>query len=292
VTTSDDRVLHVFFGTPETEEEAEDRIRESLRRAGVGPGGPDLGIPPMPPHPPAVPPEGEEERPGLPHNWRMRFPWALKPEQDNDDVDEAPARASNDRLPDWRDPHKPDLADLDDDQDEPGEDDEPDEDEPKRKPKARGPRPSQRPVSKTDSDDEDDPGEDDEAVQKAPTGPRWSRPAFVRPPGLPEKRHNLFTWWREIEPYQKWLAFNGTALAGGIWIGGFSYGFAGAEFVETHDPLDINVLATYGLGGLVLLLDYRIRNWFPPAAWAARGISASVVLGAIWHSTPLADLGH
>lgn len=289
MTTSDDRVLNVLFGTPETEEEAEQRIRESLRQAGVGPGGPPVAIPPMPAYRPTVPPQPDDhQEPGEDHDagfsdwWRAKraaLRQAQAPATDDAEDDETPARASNDRLPDWRDPKKPDLADLDHEDE--------DEDE---EPKAHGPRPSRYPVSKTDNSDEDD--DQDEAGEEQPTRRRWARPVLGRPPGLPEKKHNVFTWWHGIEPYQKWLAYHATGLAGGIYLGAFSYGFEGAAIVKANDPDDIDVLATYGLGALVLLIDYRLRNTDFLLAWAARGLSTSVALGAIWHSTPLADLGH
>jgi hypothetical protein len=292
-----DHILNVFFGPSETEEEAEARIRESLRQAGVGPGGPPIGIPPMPAYLPTVPPQpgddgqepGEDHDEGFSDWWRAKraalrqaqAPATDDAEDDGQD-DEAPARAANDRLPDWRDANKPHLADLDEDQ----------EDEPE----PRGPRPSRRRVSKTDSsDDEPDQDEDDEdeggAGEEQLKRRRWSRPALGRPPGLPPKRQSLIQWWREdVKPEHKFLLYHGTGLGAGVYFGVFTYGTRGAEFVTQKGLNNLEADVTLGLLGLVLFVDYRVRHLFPPLAWLVRAVSTSLILGAAWNGTPLADL--
>ncbi|PSK43952.1 hypothetical protein B0E38_07757 [Streptomyces sp. 111WW2] len=284
---------------PDADEQA---VKERLMRMTTPP-------PPMPAYPPAVPaPPADdggdvEDEAGL-LDWlnAKRAARAAQlahdpdaPEPADADAGDVQARAANDRLPDWRDPHKPHLVNLDDDQDDDqgdsadeaeAADEVEDEDEVEadgtKRTRAALTRNLSSLLKKTDSTD----------TGEEPTGPRWSRPALGRPPGLPEEKHNLFTWWAGIEPYQKWLLYHGTGLAGGIWLGAFDSGFRGAEYVKTHDPDDLNTIATYGMGVIWLALDYRFRNTFPPIAWAIRGVTTAAALGAVWHSTPLANLAH
>ncbi|MFF4146958.1 hypothetical protein ACFY0A_37795 [Streptomyces sp. NPDC001698] len=260
----------------------EESIREDLRRMGVGPD----AYPPRPPYPPTVPGQPAADADQAPG------------EQDTDDLP-APARAANDRLPFWYERRKPDLADLGPASDEPAAeesepvDEQPDNDEPSKKPEARGPRRFLRRASKSprpaDGKGDDGGGErvEAEGEDHVPAGPRWSRPLLGRPPGLPPKRDNLFTWWRSVEPHVKWGAYHGTGLAAGVYFGVAEQGFRGAEFVTTHDTGSIDVLATYGLLAVVLLVDYRVRNLIPPLAWAVRGVSTSLIIGALWYGAPL-----
>ncbi|MEU0950464.1 hypothetical protein ABZ379_48775 [Streptomyces canus] len=296
----DERTLRVIpGGGPESEQEAEDRIREELHRRGIGPGGPASSPPPMPPHPPTIPaqPDGDAEEPAgrtdpLPQWWRVRFPRPTEEEG----TEEAPARAraDNDRLPPWWDRRKPDLADQATDEEEPGEEPEQEEDEepePEPKGKGRGPKPARRRVSKTSRREEGDGEDDEEAGEDVRDGPRWSRPSLGRPPGLPAKRQNLITWWRQdVKPEHKWLMYHGTGLGAGVYFGVFTYGTRGAEFVTQQGLDDLEADFTLGLLVLVLVVDYRVRNIFPPLAWLVRAVSTSLVLGAAWNGTPLADL--
>lgn len=302
----DERTLHVIpGGGPETEQEAEERIREELHRRGVGPGGPASSPPPMPDHPPTVPaqPAADDERAGrtLTEWWHVLRARAADQDQaeqaPQDAAETAPARADNDRLPPWWDRRKPHLADLDA---EPEPDEEPDQGddgedvEPEPKAKGRGPRPARRRVSKTSqpADDEDEQDDDAEEAgeEQVPDGPRWSRPTLGRPPGLPAKRHNLLTWWRGIAPHTKGLLYHGTGLGAGVYFGVFAWGTRGAEFVTQEGLGDLEADFTLGLLGLVLVVDYRVRNLFPPLAWVVRAVSTSLVIGAAWNGTPLADL--
>ncbi|MFJ1528239.1 hypothetical protein ACIOFV_07390 [Streptomyces mirabilis] len=312
----DERILHVIpGGGPESEQDAEDRIREELRRLGVGPGGPASSPPPMPAHLPVVPPQqaaadvdqepGDQADYGGFADW-LRAKRAARQESHNpepDDADEAegatPARADNDRLPPWWDRRKPDLDDQTVDDEEPGEEPEEEDEEPEERPKAkaRGPQPVRRRVSKTsrrppaDDGQGDEEEDEEEAGEQVPDGPRWSRPSLGRPPGLPPKRQNLITWWRQdVEDYQKWLLYHGTGLGAGVYFGVFTYGTRGAEFVTQQGLGDLEADFTVGLLGLVLMVDYRVRNLFLPLAWLVRAVSTSLVLGAAWNGTPLADL--
>jgi hypothetical protein len=314
----DERTLRVVpGGGPESEQEAEDRIREELHRRGVGPGGPASSPPPMPLHPPTIPaqPDAEAGEPAgrtdpLPEWWRVRFPRPTEEEA----TEEAPARlrATNDRLPSWWDRRKGDLADQAADEEEPGEEPEDDEEEPE--PKGRGPRPGRRRVSKEpaedgDGDEDDEPDDDEDGdgktkgkkakgkkggkgrkakgEEEGEEGPRWSRPDLGRPPGLPTEKHNLFTWWRGMEPHTKWLLYHGTGLGAGLYLGVPAYGYEGHRFIADNPAGDPEVWATWGLLGLLLVADYRVRNLFPLIAWAVRALSTSVIIGALWYSAPL-----
>jgi len=314
----DERTLHAIDGGgPETEQEAEARIREELHRRGVGPGGPASSPPPMPLHPPTIPaqpgdgsdhqePAQEAEHEGFP-DWLRAKRDALRKlrEADTSDVDQelddaadqdaAPARASNDRLPDWWAPRKPNVGELDVDEEEPGEEPTPDEDRvsPATGP-GDGPRPSRRAVFKVSrrapADDEPDDGAEEAGQEQVPEGPRWSRPALGRPPGLPPKRQNLITWWRGMAPHNKWLLYHGTGLGAGLYFGIPAYGYEGHRFIADNPADDLEVWATWGLLGILLVTDYRVRNLFPPLAWAVRALSTSVIVGAAWYGTPLADI--
>jgi hypothetical protein len=261
-----------------------------MRIMGVGP---YAAAGPPPSHPPIV----HEQ----PHTADVDQEPGEEPEQ------AAPARALNDRLVDWWRTDKPHLADdalkPDDEGDEGDEQDEllgpdaEDDEEPEPAPKAkgRGPRRGPRRVAKTDEQDEDEDEDEDEeeAGERVPAAPRWSRPALGRPPGLPPKRQNLVTWWRnDVESHSKWLIYHGTGLGAGLYYGVPKWGLLGAEFVTTHDGDDISVWATWGLLGIVVAVDRRARNLALPLAWAARGITTSLVIGAIWHGTPLSDISH
>ncbi|MFJ3249128.1 hypothetical protein [Streptomyces sp. NPDC086782] len=306
-----ERTLRLIPGGPDTEqdaEDAEDRIREELHRRGVGPGGPASSPPPMPAHPEAAEtgqePGGqggtdEEDYVGL-AAWLQAKRAALLKSPEPDDADDAedaaPARAANDRLPHWWERDKPHVSGLGAADDEPGEEPAPDEEdgedeEPALEPegKRRGLRPAPKTSQRPPADDEQ--GDAEEAGEEhVPAGPRWSRPALGRPPGLPPKRQNLFTWWRSIETHNRWLLYHGTGLGAGVWAGVFSYGTRGAEFVTQQGLGDLEAEFTLGLLGLVLVVDYRVRNLFPPLAWFVRAISTSLVIGAAWNGTPLADL--
>ncbi|MER7835315.1 hypothetical protein ABTY98_05230 [Streptomyces sp. NPDC096040] len=302
----DERTLHVIDGGgPETEQEAEARIREELHRRGVGPGGPASSPPPMPDHPPTIPAQpAADDQAGrtLTEWWRVRRSRPADQNQAEQDppAKTAPARADNDRLPPWWDRRKPHLdeePEPDDAEDaEDGEDGEDGEEEPEPKGKGRGPRPARRRVSKTsrpasDVGDEPDDGGEEVGEEQVLEGPRWSRPGLGRPPGLPAKRHNFITWWRQdVKPEHKWLMYHGTGLGAGVWAGVFSYGTRGAEFVTQQGLVDLEADVTLGLLGLVLVVDYRVRNLLPPLAWFVRAVSTSLVLGAAWNGTPLADL--
>ncbi|MDH6489617.1 hypothetical protein [Streptomyces sp. SAI-127] len=295
----DERLRVIPGGGPETEAEAEARIRAELHRRGLGPGGPASSPPPMPSRPPRVPAQPDaadvDQEPGE------------EPEQ------AAPAKALNDRLVDWWSAHKPHLADDDGDDGE----EEPDDDG-EEEPAARGPRPhrgrvSKRPAKDDDEDgdgdeDEDEPDDEDAKGKKSKKGkgkkgkrkkgkgdeseegPRWSRPVLGRPPGLPAEKHNLFTWWRGMEPHTKWLMYHGTGLGAGLYFGVPAYGYEGHRFIADNPAGDLEVWATWGLLVLLLMADYRVRNLFPPLAWAVRALSTSVIVGALWYGTPLADL--
>jgi hypothetical protein len=295
----DERTLRVIDGGgPESEQEAEERIRQELHRRNVGPGGPASSPPPLPPHPPTVPaqPSTDETATGRHTDW-WRVGRARNTEQAPADQERAeaaaPARADNDRLPPWWDRRKPDLDDQAADHQEPGEEPEAEDEEPEPAAKGRGPRPGRRRVSKTSRRPPADPeqGDGEEAGEQVPDGPRWSRPALGRPPGLPPQRKNLIQWWREdVKPEHKWLMYHGTGLGAGVYFGVFSYGTRGAEFVTKQGLGDLEADVTLGLLGLVLMVDYRVRNLFPPLAWVVRAVSTSLVLGAAWNGTPLADL--
>ncbi|MEV0016646.1 hypothetical protein [Streptomyces tendae] len=303
----DERTLHVIpGGGPETEEEAEARIREDLHRRGVGPGGPASSAPPLPPHPPTVPEHSDavpEHRPGQVIGGRYRLIAKAEqavPQQEDETPDQAPPRAVNDRLVPWWSTDKP--RDLDDssDQHDPVSHTDPDGDqddgdgdeEPQPEAKERGLRPTRRRAAKTSRPvDNTDPDDEAAGEERLPDGPRWSRPALGRPPGLPAKKKNLIAWWREdVKPEHKWLMYHGTGLGAGIYFGVFTYGTRGAEYVTQEGLDDLEADITLGLLGLVLLVDYHVRNLFPPLAWIVRAISTSLLLGAAWNGTPLADL--
>ncbi|MGW3971164.1 hypothetical protein ACWEFD_17930 [Streptomyces ardesiacus] len=314
----DERTLHVIpGGGPESEQEAEDRIREELHRRGVGPGGPASSPPPLPPHPPTVPaqPDVEEPREGQLIGGRYRLiarDGQAGPAQP-DVVDQAaadetadPARAANDRLVPWWQTDKPRDLDASNGgqhapagQDEPESDEDADADageagveEPEPQAKERAARRSRRRVSKTTRPAADTPDEAETTGEEhVPDGPRWSRPALGRPSGLPPRKKNFFAWWREdVKPEHKFLLYHGTGLGAGIYFGVFSYGTRGAEFVSQEGLDDLEADITLGLLGLVLLVDYRVRHLFPPLAWLVRAVSTSLILGAAWNGTPLADL--
>ncbi|MFJ4469531.1 hypothetical protein ACIP2X_18840 [Streptomyces sp. NPDC089424] len=282
----DERTLHaVRGGEPETEQEAEDRIRQELHRRVDGTGR-EPSIPAQPEPADADLETGEQE-----------------PEQ------AAPARALNDRLVEWWRNDKP--RDLDDDEQD-DVDDEPDSEE---KSATHGPRPSRRRVSKGPTKDDDDDEDDDQGDQgdqddeddeddepdskagasrkstkgKAEDKPRWARPALGRPPGPPPEKHNLFTWYRGMEPHTRWLIYHGTGLGAGLYFGVPAYGYEGHRFIADRPADDLEAVATWGLLGLLLMADYRVRNLFPLLAWAVRALSTSVVVGALWYSAPLTN---
>ncbi|MFD5570412.1 hypothetical protein [Streptomyces cadmiisoli] len=270
-TGHDERTLHVIPGDgPETEQQAEDRIRQELHRRVDGTSRPAPSPPPLPSHPPAIPSQPDADA--------GQEPGEEKSKQ------AAPVRALNDRLVEWWRADKPGALDPDTEDDD--EDDEDDEEQPA----AHGPRPSRRRVSKRSAKDDgdDEPDEKDGTGRKSKGGPRWSRPVLGRPPGLPAEKHNLFTWYRGMEPHTRWLIYHGTGLGAGFYFGVTVYGYEGHRFIATHPAGDPEALATWGLLGGLLMADYHVRNLFPLLAWAVRALSTSVTVGALWYSAPLA----
>lgn len=262
----DERTMHVIHGGgPETEDEAEQRIREDLHRMNVGPGGPSSSPPPMPAHPPAVP---------------ARQPAADADQEPEELPGQSAAPTRTDRLaPRWHS-DRPDLSKHDDAEDE-AED-----------------------AEDQGADDEDDDGDDGgnqrRGVGKSYRGrrvfkgttskggtPHWSRPTLGRPPGIPVMKHNVFTWWSRLERHHKWAIYHGTGLGAGLYFHIPSFGIRGHEFIAHTPASEPEVWATWGLLGLLLVADYRARNWFPLLAWAIRALSTSVIAGALWYGAPL-----
>ncbi|MER6980556.1 hypothetical protein [Streptomyces carpinensis] len=284
----DERLRIATDDAPADDDQDEQRIREELRRRNVGPGGPASAPPPAVPEQPA---DSGQRASRLPDWVRARFPRPADPEPADqaEPVDRAEAQPSaraGNRLTPWWELRKPDLADLHPDIDTADEGLKGDEaagEEPA--PTPAKPRSSRRRIFKTSPPD-DEYGEY-VGEEQAPGRRHWDRPVLGRPPGLPPKRQNLFTWWRSVEAHNKWLLYHGTGLLGGIYIGAFHEGYLSAAYIAAHGFADIESIFIAGLAGGLFLLDYRVRNWFPLLAWAVRALSTSVIVGALWYGAPI-----
>ncbi|MFI1702993.1 hypothetical protein [Streptomyces griseoruber] len=240
-----------------------------------------------------------------------------------------PRRVRAPRLPDWRDPHKPELDVVDDEPENADGEFEDVEDEPEEQPaESRGRRllrlvkgernvpddsgeqgpPQLRKVSKEPAVDqgeepEDDGGEDpDDEVRRvgegsgrkprgaAPSG--YRRPRFTTPaiPRQEKDRRSLVEAVREMRPETKWAAFHLSGLAAGFAFGIPLYAKDVAASLD-HSPLPLreNPAAYFWSAALVLVLavDRATRRWHWLVAWCTRGVTTSVVIGAVLNGNPI-----
>ncbi|MGW4731785.1 hypothetical protein ACWEQC_21925 [Streptomyces shenzhenensis] len=284
---------HIAPGDDET------AVRTMLRRLGVRPAGHDAEqraapavaeIPPMPDYPPTVTVPG-------------------------------PRRASVPRFPDWWDDRKPELGADDQDSDEPGEEsaaveqhDGDDQDgEPVEQPARRLRGRLRKVVTRPKADDGDEPddlGEDDEedpvegdedagegqpqkrsARRRRPRG-EPTRPPFATAVPLyrqPEKK-SLIELAREIPVHKKWLLYIGSGFAAGWYFGVPQFVREATASVAQHEGKlrDNPDVYFWGVVALAVVAFDRAtrRSWFL-IAWATRGLTVCLVLGALLYGNDL-----
>ncbi|MCC9686909.1 hypothetical protein [Streptomyces sp. MNU103] len=198
-------------------------------------------------------------------------------------VDNVLDRSSGDTAEDAEDDE-----DQEDDEEEPGEEDTGDTsgDTPAQGAPAKGGPTPGGPVAKTSG-----------KPRKARRTRR--RPRFVAR-GIPftakpdQERRSLVEVIRSTPPHVQWLAYNGSALGAGWWLGWPQWVKCGAAFLATEHPTltDAYSLTCYALVAGVVFLDYRARGWVLPVAWLFRIPTVSVVVGVPLHgvSTPISQL--
>lgn len=283
------------MNTSHEPDENETALRNRLRHLGVRPAGHSadraepqsapaatITIPPPPDYPPtaAAPPEPEP-------------------------AEDTPRRPLYARLPDWRTPNKPHLGAT-----APGEDTDAEKDDQPRPAlrKAAGPSPVAN-ISKTtdaedDTEDDDLEDEDEEEAGEEPrktrlpswitrrgesTRPSFAAPAFPSTTGDKERK-SLVQAARELSPEAKWLIYHATGLAAGLYFGVPQYALdLTASVARSYPAMRDNIDSSFWIvGGLVVLvLDRVTRGWVWPVAWAARGVTTSVVLGALLYGNPI-----
>lgn len=242
-------------------------------------------VPPRPEHPPTIPAPG-------------------------------PRRASQPRMPDWWDENKPALADVDDEQ--PGQQDPRQDDGDPVEADSRfrllkvlkDGRAARREQQTDDQDDDQDeePEEDDGEgadevrrvgegrgrrfrlpVKEASQRPRFSTPVFPREE---KERKSLAQAWRETRPETKFAAYNLTGLAGGLLFGVVGYATEVTRSVaDSPLPLRDNADAYFWGAGAVLVLaaDRATRKWPWLVGWCTRGITVSVLVGAVLHGNTVGE---
>lgn len=289
-------------------DENETAIRAALLKLGARPAGhapsdepeqptppaPVAVVPPMPEHPPTIPAQ-EPRRAGqsrLPDWWREDKP-ALTTDTDDGQDDERDGEVVN---PD--DGQDDDHAENADD----GQDDEASE----RHDRPRWPR--RRRVSKEPSADqgeqpEEDDEEDDDEVRRVGEGRgRWlrlpvgrsQRPRFSTPvfPRQERERKSLAQAWREIPPEAKFAAYHLTGLATGTLFGVVGYATEVTRSIaDSPLPLRDNPDAYFwGAGAfLVLAVDRVTRKWAWLVGWCTRGITVSLIVGAVLHGNTVGE---
>jgi hypothetical protein len=155
-------------------------------------------------------------------------------------------------------------------------------------------------------DDEDAEGEGPEPggpIRKMATGLNrrarrpGQRPRFAAagvPHTMKPERRSLVEIIRSTPDHVWWMAYNGSALAAGFWLGWPQWVKDGTAFLVAEHPTltDTYSLTCYALAAGVLVLDYRARSWFFPTSWLARIPTASLVVGVPLYGvdTPISQL--
>ncbi|MFE3033049.1 hypothetical protein ACFXKY_15565 [Streptomyces canus] len=278
-----------------SEPDDEAAVRTALRKLGVRPAGhaaddeepqpAPAGIPPMPGYKPNV---------GGPDMRRAIVP----------------------RLPDWWSTRKPELPPVDvvQEEDDPGEepatgeaDDAADEASTPRRPRLRRVR---KDPSIGDVDELDDLGEergedneeDDEQAGEGRRG-RWTarlrrpdreptRPPFATPVPLHRtvEKRSLAELIGAIPAHRKWVLYAGTGFAAGWYFGIPQFTRDATAHVAQHDGRlqDNPDVYFWGIAAVIVLsLDRATRrSWFL-IAWATRGLTVSLVVGALLYGNPI-----
>ncbi|MDX3069547.1 hypothetical protein PV518_46775, partial [Streptomyces sp. ND04-05B] len=148
-------------------------------------------------------------------------------------------------------------------------------------------------------DDDEDAGEGQ--PQKRPAR-RWTsarsgsrRPAFATPafpsaPDTPKERKSLVQVAREMPPEAKWLIYNGSGLAAGLYFGVPQFANdVTASIADSPLPLRDNPDAYFWAVGavLVLAIDRKTRHWSLLVHWVARALTTSAIIGAALHGDPI-----
>ncbi|MFE2424981.1 hypothetical protein [Streptomyces hokutonensis] len=223
-------------------------------------------------------------------------------------------RASVPRLPDWWSTRKPDLdtGDVQED-DGPGEepapaeaDDDADEASTPRRPRLRMVRKDSDPGDVDEPDDlgEDhgeDAEEDDEPAGEERRG-KWTarlrrpdreptRPPFATPVPLHRsvEKRSLAELIGAIPKHRKWVLYAGSGFAAGWYFGIPQFARDATASVAQHSgPLQDNPdVYFWGVAAVIALsLDRATRrSWFL-IAWATRGLTVSLIVGALLYGKP------
>ncbi len=119
------------------------------------------------------------------------------------------------------------------------------------------------------------------------------RPRFVAR-GIPftakpdQERRSLVEVIRSTPPHVQWLAYNGSALGAGFWLGWPQWYRDGVTFVVTEHPTltDTYSVTCYALVAGFLAADYRLRRAVLPVAWSIRVNTASLIAGVLLFGDP------
>ncbi|KUN37729.1 hypothetical protein AQJ30_15710 [Streptomyces longwoodensis] len=262
-------------------DKGETAVRAALRRLGARPAGhaaedepqrapapvPAVAIPPRPAHPPTIPAPAPGPHPGdrLPEWWR----------QDKPPLGEPPAAPAA--------PAAPQPAPGDAPADQPAAprlnlvektDDEPDADEADTDDETVGERPHRKWATRLRRPD------------REPTRPRFATATpFVRP----EKR-SLAELVGAIPPHKKWALYAGSGLAAG-WFFGIPQFFTDVTAsVAQHEGTWRNSPDVYFwavAAAVAVGLDRATRrSWFL-IAWATRGLTVCIAIGALLYGNPI-----
>jgi hypothetical protein len=100
---------------------------------------------------------------------------------------------------------------------------------------------------------------------------------------------------RETDPATKWLLYNGSGLAAGLVMGVVSFATdVTASIADSPLPPRENPDSYFWAVGAVLVLsaDRAVRRWIFPIRWCVRGVTTSLLIGALLHGNTVGEAVH
>ncbi|MEU2265000.1 hypothetical protein ABZ568_00800 [Streptomyces olindensis] len=277
-----------------------DAEQQPAPAAGQRPAPVAVVVPPRPEHPPTIPAPTRRRgsQPRVPDWWSDEKPALTSADGDEQPEQQDPQQTGGDPLeadPRFRRVQAilEGLAARSEQQTGPDGDDQDDEIS------ERTDRPGRRRASKEPAADQgEEPEEDADEIRRVGEGrgrrlrlplkqasqrPRFSTPVFLHEE---KEKKSLAQAWRETRPEVKFAVYNLTGLAGGLLFGVVGYATEVTRSVaDSPLPLRDNVDAYFWGAGAVLVLaaDRATRKWSWLVGWCMRGITVSVLVGAVLH---------
>ncbi|MEV6565907.1 hypothetical protein [Streptomyces kronopolitis] len=145
-------------------------------------------------------------------------------------------------------------------------------------------------LSEEEAEDGDDGGEVPAKLRDRWRGRGSAARIYQRPTyydNKPAPKQSLIQWWLGLDAPTRWLAYNGTALGAGFYLGVPQFFQAETAYlVHTYGSwTDWHVCIWYGVAAGVWAGDHRMRGWLPPFALAARVPVVSMVIGCLLYGS-------